>query len=346
MGKLKVGVLGSNGYVGYELVRLLLNHEKVDLCYLSSRTNKGKKYYELYPNLYSRLDLSFEDVDINKCLDLDLLFFATPHGFSSEFINTSLLKRLKIIDLSADFRLKNSNIYESYYKKAHPAKDLLKEAVYGLCEVHKEEIKKASFIANPGCYTTCSILSLYPLLKEDLVDENFIIIDAKSGVSGAGREAKSDNLFCEVNENFKAYALSTHRHTPEIEQELSLALKREVRVQFSPHLLPVQRGILSTSYTRLKEKITQEELKKIYKKYYENEYFIRLLPDEILPQLKFTRGTNFLDISLKLDERTSNLIILANLDNLIKGAAGQAVQNMNLLFGFDEKLGLENLSMI
>lgn len=346
MAKIKVGILGSNGYVGYELVRLLLNHKEVELQYLSSRANKGKKYYEIYPSVYSRLDLEFEDVDINKCLDLDLLFCATPHGFSADFITKDLLDKVKIIDLSADFRLKNADVYKQYYKKEHNAKELLKDAVYGLCEIHREDIKAAKFIANPGCYTTCSILSLYPLLKEKLIDENFIIIDAKSGVSGAGREAKSDNLFCEVNENFKAYALSSHRHTPEIEQELSLAFKSDIKVQFTPHLVPIQKGILSTSYTKLKDNLNENELREIYAKYYDKEYFIRLLPSEILPQTKFTRGTNFVDINLKLDERTGNLIILASLDNLIKGAAGQAVQNMNLLFGFDEKLGLENLSMI
>lgn len=346
MSKIKLGVLGSNGYVGYELVRLLLNHEAVEIKYLSSRTHKGKKYYELYPNLYGKIDLEFEDVNLEKCKELDLLFCATPQGFCASIINENLLKSTKIIDLSADFRIKNAKVYEQYYKIEHKAKDFLNEAVYGLCEIHRDKIKKARLIANPGCYTTCSILSLYPLVKENLIDKDFIIIDAKSGTSGAGKEAKLDSLFCEVNENIKAYGLKTHRHTPEIEQELSLALNDEVVLQFTPHLIPMQRGILSTSYVRLKEKISEEQVRAIYEKYYKDEYFVRLLPKDILPQSKFVRGSNYVDINISLDTRTNNLLVLASLDNLIKGAAGQAIQNMNILFNLDEKTGLQGLAEI
>ncbi|TQR30350.1 N-acetyl-gamma-glutamyl-phosphate reductase [Campylobacter sp. MIT 99-7217] len=343
MKKLKVGILGANGYVGYELVRLLYAHPKVQITYLGSRAYENKAYNEVYPAFAQKLDLKCEDKSLEQIApSLDLVFTATPQGFAASVINEKLLNECKFIDLSADFRLKSKAIYEKWYHLEHKAEKLLKEAVYGLCEIHREEIKKAHLIANPGCYTTCSILALYPLVKEKIIDLSSIIIDAKSGVSGAGRGEKLENLFCEVNENFKAYALSNHRHTPEIEQELSLAAKENLTLQFSPHLVPMQRGILTTIYANLSQKIDAKKLKELYKDFYKNEKFVRI--QNTLPEVRFVKNTNFIDINALIDERTKRVIIVAAIDNLLKGAAGQAVQNMNLIFGFEEDLGLEMIA--
>lgn len=343
--KLKVGILGASGYVGSELVRLLLLHSKVEIVYLGSKNNVGENYSRLYPNL--NLNLAFEDENLDK-LDkkIDLLFTTTPHEFSAKFLNQNLLSKMKIIDLSADFRLKNPQDYENWYHFTHPNCELLNLAVYGLCELYGDKIKKANFVANPGCYTTCSILSLYPLVKENIIEQDSIIIDAKSGVSGAGRGAKLENLFCEVNENFKAYGICTHRHTPEIEEHLSLAATKKITLQFTPHLVPMQRGILTTSYAKLKGDLKDEELRKIYEKYYKNKEFIRLLPPQLFPQTRWVKNTNFVDINFSINERTGHIVVIGALDNLIKGAAGQAIQNMNLMFDFDENEGLKFLANI
>ncbi len=341
--KIKIAILGASGYVGSELVRLLLLHPNAQLVYLGSKNNLGEKFSKLYQNL--RLDLAFEDENLeNLERKIDLLFMATPHEFSANFLNKSLLSKMKIIDLSADFRLKNPQDYEKWYHFTHKNLELLKTAVYGLCELYEEQIKQANFVANPGCYTTCAILSLYPLVKEKLINLDSIIIDAKSGVSGAGRGAKLENLFCEVNENFKAYALTSHRHTPEIEEQLSLAAKQKITLQFTPHLVPMQRGILSTSYAKLKVDLNEEELRKIYEKFYKNKEFIRLLEPGLFPQTRWVRNTNFMDLNFSIDERTGLVIVVGALDNLIKGAAGQAIQNMNLMFGFKQDEGLRFLA--
>lgn len=334
--ELKVGILGASGYVGNELVKILSKHPKTKLTYIGSKNNIGQSYNALYP--HSNLSLQFASEDLSE-VELDVLFMATPHEFSASFINDALLKRMKIIDLSADFRLKNLRNYELYYHFSHPNEKLIKEAVYGLSELYCEEIKKARLVANAGCYTTCSILSLYPVVKEKVIDLSSIIIDAKSGVSGAGRGAKIENLFCEVNENFKAYAIASHRHTPEIEEQLSLAANEELKIQFTPHLVPMQRGILASIYANLTCDLDEGELRKIYEKYYQNKPFIRLLSDKIYPQTHFVSHSNFMDINFCIDKRTKRLIIIGALDNLVKGAAGQAVQNMNLMFDFDENLG-------
>ena len=347
MKKIKVGILGANGYAGYELARLLLTHPNADIAYLGSRTFKGKAYSEVYPNLYGLLDLPCDDKSLDEIAPLlDCIFTATPQGFCASAINEKVLSQSKIIDLSADFRLKDVKVYEKWYKIEHKAPHFLNESVYGLCEIHRASIKKARLVANPGCYTTCAILSLYPLIKLGIVDLNSIIIDAKSGKSGAGRNEKLDNLFCETNENFAAYAVATHRHTPEIEAQLSLAAGKELTLQFTPHLVPMQRGILSTAYVSLNKNVNENEVREIYMEFYQNEYFVRILPQGIMPQTRFVKGTNFVDINLCFDERTKRLIIVATLDNLIKGAAGQAIQNMNLLFDFDEKTGLNALSIL
>ncbi|EAJ2869849.1 N-acetyl-gamma-glutamyl-phosphate reductase [Campylobacter upsaliensis] len=334
--ELKVGILGASGYVGNELVKILSKHPKTKLTYIGSKNNVGQSYNALYP--HSNLSLQFASEDLSE-VELDVLFMATPHEFSASFINDALLKRMKIIDLSADFRLKNLRNYELYYHFSHPNEKLVKEAVYGLSELYCEEIKKARLVANAGCYTTCSILSLYPVVKEKVIDLSSIIIDAKSGVSGAGRGAKIENLFCEVNENFKAYAIASHRHTPEIEEQLSLAANEELKIQFTPHLVPMQRGILASIYANLACDLDEGELRKIYEKYYQNKPFIHLLSGKIYPQTHFVSHSNFMDINFCIDKRTKRLIIIGALDNLVKGAAGQAVQNMNLMFDFDENLG-------
>ena len=341
MKKIKVGILGANGYVGYELVRLLVAHPNASVSYLGSRTFKGKAYSQVYPNLSGALDLVCGDKALSEIApDLDCVFTATPQGFCAANIDEKVLSQSKVIDLSADFRLKNAQIYEKWYKIEHKAPQFLNEAVYGLCEIHRQSIKKARLVANPGCYTTCAILSLFPLIKAGVAELNSIIIDAKSGKSGAGRNERLDNLFCETNENFAAYGVATHRHTPEIEEQLALAAGREFALQFTPHLVPMQRGILSTAYVNLTRNLSEDEVREIYANFYADEYFVRLLPKGILPQTRFVKGTNFVHINVCLDERTKRLIIIAALDNLIKGAAGQAVQNMNLLFGFDESAGL------
>lgn len=334
--ELKVGILGASGYVGNELVKILSKHPKTKLTYIGSKNNVGQSYNALYP--HSNLSLQFASEDLSK-IQLDVLFMATPHEFSASFINEALLKRMKIIDLSADFRLKNLRNYELYYHFTHPNEKLVKEAVYGLSELYCEEIKKARLVANAGCYTTCSILSLYPVVKEKVIDLSSIIIDAKSGVSGAGRGAKIENLFCEVNENFKAYAIASHRHTPEIEEQLSLAANEELKIQFTPHLVPMQRGILASIYANLACDLDEVELRKIYEKYYKDKLFIRLLPEKTYPQTHFVSHSNFMDLNFCIDKRTKRLIIIGALDNLVKGAAGQAVQNMNLMFDFEENLG-------
>ncbi|WP_270982926.1 N-acetyl-gamma-glutamyl-phosphate reductase [Campylobacter helveticus] len=334
--ELKVGILGASGYVGNELVKILSKHPKTKLTYIGSKNNVGQKYNALYP--HSNLSLQFASEDLSK-IQLDVLFMATPHEFSASFINDALLKRMKIIDLSADFRLKNLRNYELYYHFTHPNEKLVKEAVYGLSELYCEEIKKARLVANAGCYTTCSILSLYPVVKEKVIDLSSIIIDAKSGVSGAGRGAKIENLFCEVNENFKAYAIASHRHTPEIEEQLSLVANEELKIQFTPHLVPMQRGILASIYANLACDLDEVELRKIYEKYYKDKLFIRLLPEKTYPQTHFVSHSNFMDLNFCIDKRTKRLIIIGALDNLVKGAAGQAVQNMNLMFDFEENLG-------
>ena len=281
---------------------------------------------------------------------MDVIFTATPQGFCASVINDSILNRTKIIDLSADFRIKDVSVYEKWYGITHKAPQYIKEAVYGLCEINREKTKGARLVANPGCYTTCSILTAYPLVKEGLIDPQTLIIDAKSGTSGAGRGAKVNNLYCEVNENIKAYGVATHRHTPEIEEQLGYAAGKEILVNFTPHLVPMNRGILVTEYATLTKKAdgslpTYEEIRAVYDKYYADEYFVRVLEKNVCPETKWVEGSNFVDVNFKIDERTGRIIMMGALDNIVKGAAGQAVQNMNLMFGLDEKEGLELVPM-
>ena len=276
---------------------------------------------------------------------VDVIFTATPQGLCASLVNEGILSKCKVIDLSADFRLKDVAVYEEWYKITHKAPQFLPEAVYGLCEINREKIRGSRLVANPGCYTTCSILTCYPLVKEGLIDPDTLIIDAKSGTSGAGRGAKTDNLFCEVNENIKAYGVGTHRHTPEIEEQLGYACGRDIRLSFTPHLVPMNRGILVTAYASLTRPVSYEEVKAVYDKYYGKETFVRVLEKDVFPQTKWVEGSNYVDVNFKLDPRTNRVVLMGALDNLVKGAAGQAVQNMNLLFGCRENEGLDLVPM-
>ena len=275
----------------------------------------------------------------------DVIFTATPQGFCASIINEEILSKVKVVDLSADFRIKDVKVYEEWYKITHKSPQFIDEAVYGLCEINREDVKKARLVANPGCYPTCSTLSIYPMVKEGLIHPNTIIIDAKSGTSGAGRGAKVDNLYCEVNENMKAYGVSTHRHTPEIEEQLGYAAGEKVVLNFTPHLAPMNRGILVTAYASLKKEVTYDEVKAVYDKYYGTEKFVRVLDEDVCPQTKWVEGSNYVDVNFKLDFRTNRIIMMGAMDNLVKGAAGQAVQNMNLMFGLEESMGLCQVPM-
>ncbi len=343
---IKVGIIGATGYAGGDLVRLLLGHREAEIVWYGSRSYVGQNYASIYQNMFELVDEKCMDDNMDELArQADVIFTATPQGLCASLVNEEILSGTKVVDLSADFRLKDVKIYEDWYKIEHKAPQYITEAVYGLCEINREQIKGARLIANPGCYPTCSTLSIYPLLKEGLIDPSTIIIDAKSGTSGAGRGAKTDNLFCEVNENMKAYGVATHRHTPEIEEQLGYAAGEPVVLNFTPHLVPMNRGILITAYASLKSDVSYEEVKAAYDKYYEKERFVRVLPKDVCPQTKWVEGSNFVDVNFKLDPRTKRIIMMGAMDNLVKGAAGQAVQNMNLLFGIDEAEGLRQAPM-
>ena len=343
---IKAGIIGATGYAGAEIVRLLMGHPEVEIKWYGSRSYIDQRYADIYRNMFQIVEDVCKDDNLDKLADeVDLIFTATPQGFCASVINEEILAKAKVIDLSADFRIKDVGIYEKWYGIEHKSPEYIKEAVYGLCEINREDIKKARIVANPGCYTTCSILSLYPLVKEGLIDPSTIIIDAKSGTSGAGRGAKVDNLFCEVNENMKAYGVATHRHTPEIEEQLGYAAGEEIVLNFTPHLVPMNRGILVTAYASLKEKVSYETVKAAYDKYYAKEKFVRVLDKDVCPQTKWVEGSNYVDVNFKIDERTGRVIVMGALDNLVKGAAGQAVQNMNLVFGLEESMGLDLVPM-
>ena len=348
---IKAGIIGATGYAGNELVRILMGHKEVEIKWYGSRSYIDKKYAEVYQNMFEIVD----DVCLDDNMDelasqVDVIFTATPQGFLAGVLTEDILNKVKIIDLSADFRIKDVSVYEKWYKIEHKSPQFIEEAVYGLCEINRDKVKGARLIANPGCYTTCSILTAYPLVKEGLIDPNTLIIDAKSGTSGAGRGAKLPNLFCEVNENMKAYGVTNHRHTPEIEEQLGYAAGKEIVVNFTPHLVPMNRGILATEYATLVKKAdgslpSYEEVKAVYDKYYGKEKFVRVLEKDVCPETKWVEGSNYVDVNFKIDERTGRIVMMGALDNLVKGAAGQAVQNMNPLFGFDETEGLNMVPM-
>ena len=343
---IKAGIIGSTGYAGQELVRLLMQHKDAEIVWYGSRSYIDQKYYDVFHNMFEIVDDKCLDDNIEELAEkADVVFTATPQGLCSSLVSEDVLSKTKIIDLSADFRIKDVNRYEEWYGLKHQSPEFIKEAVYGLCEINREDIKKARLIANPGCYPTCSTLSIYPMAKEGLIDMNSIIIDAKSGTSGAGRGAKVNNLYCEVNENIKAYGVATHRHTPEIEDQLSYASGEKVILNFTPHLVPMNRGILVTAYANLKKEVSYEKIKEIYDSYYKEEKFVRVLEKDVCPQTRWVEGSNYVDVNFKIDQRTGRIIMMGAMDNLVKGAAGQAVQNMNLMFGLDEAEGLELVPM-
>lgn len=343
---IKAGIIGATGYAGAELVRLLAGHKDVDIVWYGSRSYINDNYANVYRNFCKIVDARCLDDNLEELADqADVIFTATPQGFLASVLTEEILEKTKVIDLSADFRIKDVAVYEKWYGIEHKSPQFLAEAVYGLCEINREKIRGARLVANPGCYTTCSILTAYPLAREGLIDMDTLIVDAKSGTSGAGRGAKVPNLFCEVNENIKAYGVATHRHTPEIEEQLGYAAGRPVTLSFTPHLVPMNRGILATEYASLKEMVSWEEVKKIYEKYYGKETFIRVLDQGVCPETKWVEGSNYVDIGFQIDPRTGRIILMGAIDNLVKGAAGQAVQNMNLLFGLPETQGLELVPM-
>ena len=343
---IKVGIIGATGYAGGELVRILMGHKDAEIKWYGSKSYVDQKYADVYRNMFQIVDAKCMDDNMEELADqVDVIFTATPQGLCASLVNEEILSKTKIIDLSADFRLKDVNVYEEWYKIEHKAPQYIDEAVYGLCEINRDLVKSAKIVANPGCYTTCSILTAYPLAKEGLIDMSTLIIDAKSGTSGAGRGAKLPNLYCEVNENIKAYGVATHRHTPEIEEQLGYAAGEQILINFTPHLVPMNRGILATEYATLKKKVTYEEVKAVYDQYYAKEKFVRVLDRDVCPETKWVEGSNYVDIGFKIDPRTNRIIMMGAIDNLVKGAAGQAVQNMNLLFGLPEDEGLELVPM-
>lgn len=339
---IKVAVLGATGYAGIELVRLLTNHPKVELCVLGSQSFDGQKISDVYQNLRHVLEKECEKVDIQKVAQCDVAFTALPHGASKEVIPQIIERGVKVIDLSGDYRYDDAKVYEAWYNEPHSSPELLAESVYGMPELHREKIKSARLIGNPGCYTTCSILGAAPLLAKGLGDNKNIIVDAKSGVTGAGRGLALQTHFCECTENSKAYKVATHRHTSEIEQELSNVAGENIMLSFTPHLIPQKRGILSTIYINLKKPCTTEEIVDIYKQYYKDEFFVRVKNAGELPETKHVAGSNFVDIGVVVDKRLQRAVVVSALDNIVKGAAGQAVQNMNIMFGLDEKTALDH----
>lgn len=341
---IKVGIIGAGGYAGETLVTLLLRHPEVKIEWLMSEpAHKDKPISELYPHLTGETDLKCLEIDKGKISKVDLLCLAMPHGMAFEYVAEAASKGKKVIDLSADFRLKDVNVYEKWYVK-HKEPKLLTKAVYGLPELYLKKIKKANIVANPGCYTTASILALTPLAAEKLIDLSAIGVDAKSGVSGAGIKLTQVTHFPNANEGVSAYSALTHRHTPEIEQELSNLAGEAVKISFVPHLIPMTRGILSSCYTKATKKVHQSKIVDMFKQFYKNATFVRVLEDK-LPSTKYVYGTNYCDIAVKVNEETNQIVVFSAVDNLVRGASGQAVHNMNIMYGLPEKTGLESIAI-
>ncbi len=341
---IKASVIGATGYAGEELVRILMRHPAVEVVSLASKSFAGQKYADIYPNYRNLTDLELVVPDLEQAAEIsDVVFLALPHGIAAGQVTPEILEKTCIIDLGADYRLKDPYIYTQWYKLEHKSPELLKQAVYGLPELHREDIRDARLIGNPGCYTTCSILALAPLYKNGLIDLDSVVVDAASGVTGAGRGLLQGSMFCEADESFKAYKVASHRHTPEIEQELGLQAGEDVTINFTPHLIPMNRGILATCYAKLKtpaDETTQQKIEDLYKEFYDGEFFVRFT-GSVQPETKYVKSSNFVDIGLVVDPRTNRVIVTSAIDNLMKGAAGQAVQNMNLMFGIDEKSGID-----
>jgi N-acetyl-gamma-glutamyl-phosphate reductase len=342
---LKVGIYGASGYTGQELLRLLLRHPQAEVVALTSRRYAGVSVADIYPVFVGLTDLAFVDASPEDMAGAaDIVFLALPHGVSMAVAPIFLKAGKKVIDLSADFRLRDVATYERWYSR-HTARDIMKESVYGIPELYGDEIAKAKLVANPGCYPTSVILGLAPLLKANWIDDSSIIADSKSGVSGAGREPQVGTLFCEVDEGFKAYKVGEHRHTPEMEQEISILAGCDVIISFTPHLLPITRGILSTIYAKLQKEVATEELIDLYRAFYKGKKFVRVYKAGTFPNISSVRGSNYCDIGLTVDARTKRVIIICAIDNLVKGAAGQAIQNMNLMCGLSEDTGLTMISL-
>lgn len=342
---LKVGIYGASGYTGQELFRLLLGHPHAEVVALTSRRYAGYPVSDIYPVFLGLTDLAFIDASPeDMAARADIVFLALPHGISMNVAPIFLRAGKKVIDLSADFRLRNIAVYEHWYSR-HTAPDSIKESVYGIPELYGAAIASARLVANPGCYPTSVILGLAPLLKAHWIDDTSIIVDAKSGVSGAGREPQVGTLFCEVDEGFKAYKVGQHRHTPEMEQEISILSGHDVRISFTPHLLPLSRGILSTMYAVMQKDVNTAEMIDLYREFYKGKKFVRICKEGTFPNISSIRGSNYCDIGVIIDGRTKRVIIISTIDNLVKGAAGQAIQNMNLMCGFSEDTGLNMISL-
>ncbi len=348
MKNVNIAVLGATGYTGVELVRLLLLHPEVSITFVSSESQAGQKLSRVHPQLSGMTDMTLSALDPEKIpADVDVVFCALPHGSSAEVALRLKERGLRVIDLSADFRLQEPSLYQEWYGHTHPFPGSLKDAVYGLPEINAERVKSAELVANPGCYPTSVLLALLPLAEKGLLPAQGILADSKSGVSGAGRAPRQGFHFPECSESFKAYRVASHQHTPEMEQGLSVMQGSDVKLLFTPHLLPINRGILSTCYvpfsgTGMKE----EEVREIYRGRYRHLPFVTMLEEDVLPETRWVRGTNLCHLNLCLDERTGNLVVVSAIDNLVKGAAGQAVQNMNLMLGYPETRGLEYSALI
>ena len=339
----RVGVVGATGYAGAELVRILSGHPDVELTVLTSRQYAGEKFDKIYPSMTGIVNLSCEKLSIDSfCERIDVVFVALPHKIAMQFVPEFIERDKKVIDLSADFRFKDVLLYEAFYQE-HTAADLLDKAVYGLCEIYFDKIKKANLIGNPGCYPTSVILPLVPLIKSNFLDINSIIADSKSGVSGAGRSLSLTAHFCEANESFKAYKVAAHRHRPEMEEVLGIEAGKPVNMTFVPHLVPMTRGMLTTIYANLVKEVSSEEIQNCIDSFYSERFFVRICKEGRMPDTLHVKGTNFCDIGFKLDERNNRIILISAIDNLVKGASGQAVQNMNIMLGLDETSGLTNV---
>lgn len=343
---INAGIIGATGYAGEQLVWFLNNHPMVNISFLASNSYSDIGYEDIYKNYQGHLAINC--ISMQQTYDyfdkINVLFLAMPHGKSFEITKTALDKGIKVIDLGADYRIKDKEIYESWYKVSHEALELLDSSVYGLPELNRELIKDSNLIANPGCYCTASILAIAPLIKNRLIDTSSIIIDAKSGVSGAGRGASTSNLYCECNESIKAYGIGTHRHTPEIEQVLSGLNNDDIKITFTPHLTPMNRGILAVCYANLTENTSEDKIYDLYKDFYKEQYFVKVI--DTLPETRYVKGSNMCHIGVRVDSRTNRVIVVSAIDNLIKGAAGQAVQNMNIIFGIKESTSLEFPAMV
>lgn len=339
--KTRVGIIGATGYTGVELLRLLLHHPEVEVTALTSQKYAGLPIDQVFPSVMKYLQLKCEELNLDQVSKkTDFIFTAVPHKTAMETVPSFVQRGKKVVDLSADFRFQDPAVYERWYQK-HTAPEWLKESVYGLPELHRKKIGEARIVGNPGCYPTGALIGLIPLVEKGMISLESIIIDSKSGVSGAGRDVVLESLFCEVNEGVRAYKIFEHRHTPEIEQELSQLVQKKVNVTFVPHLIPIDRGILTTLYVILAKKMKTEEVLNIFEQYYEKEPFVRICQKGKIPNTKNVRGSNYCDIGVKVNEGDGRLVVVTAIDNLVKGASGEAVQNMNIMLGYPETMGLD-----